>query len=261
MHELPIIEAFGLHFDISTILMLIVTCTIVFVLAKSSVRGISVLHPGKLQNFMEWVVEFVQNLIGSTMDLKKGRAFLSLGLTLIMFIFISNMLGLPFGVITEHDKPFSLFGQTIVSEADIHEAAEGGDGHGEIHLLWWKSPTADLSVSMGLALMVILLSHYLGLRKNTRSYLAHYFKPNIAFFPINVIEQFSKLLTLGMRLFGNIYAGEVMIATILMIGAFGIVPLIIWQSFSIFVGAIQAFIFTVLSMVYISQTLESQSDH
>jgi F-type H+-transporting ATPase subunit a len=79
--------------------------------------------------------------------------------------------------------------------------------------------------------------------------------------PLHLIEVVSKPLTLAFRLYGNIYAGEIMIGVILGAGWFGIFPLAIWQGFSVFVGAIQAFVFTMLTMVYISQTLIHEESH
>jgi len=253
MHELPIIELFGLRFDLSTLSMLLVTGVIVFVLAVAATRNLSVTNPGKLQNFMEWVVEFVRNIITGAMDWEKGKKFLSLGLTLIMFIFVANMLGLPFSIVTEHHEPFSLFGFEIVSQQVLEKH------HGEAHVLWWKSPTADASVTMGLALMVVVLTHYFGMTQNTRYYFKHYLEPYPVFLPLNLLKEAAKLLTLGMRLFGNIYAGEVMISTILLAGPWLIPLLSVWQGFSVFVGAIQAFIFTTLTMVYMAQQI--QHDH
>lgn len=269
MHEAPVIEVGGLHLDLSVILMLLVTCTIVFVVARLATRNLSVENPGKLQNFMEWAVEFVRNMISSTMDWKKGRPFLSLAMTMILFIFVANMLGLPFGVVTEYHDPAkaTIFGHEITSVTEVFEAAhaKGEEAHAEV--AWWKSPTADLSVTMGLALIVFLLSHGLGLFKNTKNYLKHYVQPYPFFLPINIIEQLSKLLTHGVRLYANIFAGEVLISTIMtlakasLIGAIFSVPLLMaWQGFSIFVGAIQAFVFVILMMVYISQNLESHDE-
>src|SRR4051794_38651453 len=105
MHEMPLIYVGGIPIDLSAVLMLVISSVIVFVLVMLSVRNLSVENPSKLQNFMEWVVEFVQGLISSAMDLKKGKPYISLGLTLILFIFVSNLLGLPFSVITEADGP------------------------------------------------------------------------------------------------------------------------------------------------------------
>lgn len=257
MHESPIIEVNGLRLDLSAILMITVTCIIVFVLARLAVANLSVSKPGKLQNFMEWAVEFVQGIIASNMDMKTGRKFLSLGMTFIMFIFVANMLGLPFGIVTEHDKPFAVFGHEVVSVTDTLEEAHGkGVEHPHAEVAWWKSPTADASVTMGLAVITIFLTHFLGIFTNTKSYFKHYFQPNFLFFPIHAIEQVANLLTLGLRLFGNIFAGEVLIAVLISAGWFGIPGLVVWQGFSIFVGSIQSFIFVMLTMVYLGQKLE-----
>jgi F-type H+-transporting ATPase subunit a len=251
MHELPIYTLFGLNFDLSSIIMITVSFVIVLLLALLGTRKLSVTNPSKMQNFVEWIVDFVRGLIASTMDMKQGSKFVMLGITLIMFIFVSNMLGLPFAIVTEHTEPSSVIS---ITEEKIEKAQERG--YEGAHVLWWKSPTADVSVAMGLAIMVIFLAHYLGLAKNTKHYLHHYIEPHPAFFPLNLIKEVSKLLTLGLRLFGNIYAGEVLIGVILMAGIAGIVPLIAWQGFSVFVGAIQAFVFTILTMVYIASNIQ-----
>jgi len=242
-HLVPIIEIFGIEFDLSAILMVIISSIIVFVLARLAVRNLSVENPGKLQNFLEWVVEFVQSIIGMATDFKKGRIYTGLGLALIMYIFVSNMLGLPFGIVTEGHEGQTVFGQELV----VKEA------HDHLAWLWWKSPTADAAMTMALALTVIGLSHIQGFRHNRKHYLKHYFEPWPFFLPINLIETAAKPLTLGLRLYGNIYAGEVMIGIILGMGWIGIPALMVWQGFSIFVGAIQAFVFTMLTMVYIGQ--------
>lgn len=272
MHEAPVIDLGGFRLDLSVLIMLIVTCAIVFVVAKLATRNLSVENPGKLQNFMEWAVEFVRNMISSTMDWKKGKPFLSLAMTMIMFIFVANMLGLPLGIVTEyHDtEKAKIFGQEITTVTSVlkeqHEKHPGEEAHAEV--AWWKSPTADLSVTMGLALLVFVLSHGLGLFKNTKSYLKHYVQPYPFFLPINIIEQLSKLLTHGVRLFANIFAGEVLIGTIMtlakasVVGAIFSIPLLmVWDGFSIFVGAIQSFVFVILMMVYIGQSIESHDEH
>jgi F-type H+-transporting ATPase subunit a len=249
-HIAPVVHIGGIKFDLAAILMIVLTSLIVMILASLSVRKLSVDKPGKLQNFMEWVVEFVSNIIGMATDFKKGRVYIGLGLTLIIYIFIGNILGLPFGIVTEAHGPVSIFGLNLDMQG--HEAA---------HFSWWKSPTADANVTLALALTVIGLSHVQGIRHNRKHYLKHYFQPWPVFFPINVIETLSKPLTLGLRLYGNIFAGEVMIGVILKLGIVGIPALILWQGFSTFVGAIQAFVFTMLTMVYIGQASIHEEDH
>lgn len=230
-HQVPGVEWFGFHFDLSALLMIGVTSVLVLILAIAGTSKISVTNPSKLQNFMEWVVEFVEGIIGSTIGSKHGKPFIALGLTLIMYIFIGNMLGLPFSVVTSD------------------------------HVSWWKSPTADIAVTAALTVIVIALSHFLGITRNTKHYFAHYFEYKGVMLPLHLIEVVSKPLTLAFRLYGNIYAGEIMIGVILGAGWYGIFPLAIWQGFSVFVGAIQAFVFTMLTMVYISQTLIHEESH
>jgi len=263
MHLFPVVEIMGLPFDLSSILAILVSCLIVFVLARTAVSNLSVTHPSKMQNFMEWVIEFVHNTVASTMPLEKAKRYVSLGLTLIMFIFVSNLLGLPFGLVWEvpedHHGAVTVFGLEILSEealAAMHAA------HEHAAFAFWKSPTADIAVTAGLAITVIFLVHYLGLRDNAKHYLKHYFEPFPIFFPLNILKELAKPLTLALRLYANIFAGEVLISTILMMGWIGIPLMAVWQGFSIFVGAIQAFLFTILTMVYISQaTVHDESAH
>ncbi|MBO9600497.1 MAG: F0F1 ATP synthase subunit A [Cohnella sp.] len=252
-HLAPKIEVGGIEFDLAAIMMVVISSLIVFILARLAVRNLSVENPGKLQNFLEWVVEFVQGIIGQSMDSKKGRPYLALGLTLILYIFVSNMLGLPFSIITEaHGNHIpTVFGHELIVKGE----------HEHLAWTWWKSPTADASMTMALALIVIVLSHVQGIRLNAKHYFKHYMQPNIVFLPIHLIEVVAKPLTLGLRLFGNIFAGEVMIGVILGMGWVGIPAMLVWQGFSIFVGAIQSFVFTMLTMVYISQSIVHEEDH
>ncbi|WP_127534253.1 F0F1 ATP synthase subunit A [Paenibacillus kobensis] len=250
-HISPVVHKWGLDFDFAAITMILVTSIIVLVLALLAVRGASVDKPTKMQNFLEWVIEFVINIIGTTMDVKKGRPYLILGLSLIMYIFVGNMLGLPFGIVTEAHHGATLFGL----ELDLK-------GEEEAHLAWWKSPTADVAVTAALTIIVVLLTHIEGMRRNTKHYFKHYFEPYIPFLPLNLIKEVSKPLSLALRLYGNIFAGEVMIGVIVSgLGWVGIIPLVVWQGFSVFVGAIQAFVFVMLTMVYMSQSIIHEEKH
>ncbi len=231
-HGEPTGEIFGLTYNLSNILMITVSCVIVFLIAVLCTRRLQ-MKPTGAQNFMEWVVDFVRGIINSTLDWKNGARFHLLALTLIMYIFVSNMLGLPFAIVVNDD-------------------------------LWWKSPTADPVVTITLSVMIIAMSHYYGVKLNgTKKYLLGFTKPVKFMTPIKLIEEFSNTLTLGLRLYGNIYAGEVLLTLLIGLGTGGLIggifalPLTMaWQGFSIFIGAIQAYIFTMLSMVYISQKVK-----
>lgn len=242
-HGAPVREFLGLTFNLSNVLMITVASLIVFLIAFLSTRNLQMKPTGR-QNFIEWIVDFVRNIIGSTMDMQTGARFVTLGMTLLMYVFISNMLGLPFAVIVDHD-------------------------------LWWKSPTADPAITLTLAVMVVSLTHYYGIKmKGARAYGKEFFRPMSFMFPLKIIEEFSNTLTLGLRLYGNIFAGEILLGLLatlavsgyessLFSGVFGTiaaaVPMLIWQAFSIFIGAIQAFVFTMLTMVYMAHKVSQ--DH
>ncbi|CAM3604996.1 F0F1 ATP synthase subunit A [Aeromicrobium ponti] len=228
-HEAPIVEFLGLNFNLSNVLMITVASAVVFIIALLSTRQLA-MKPAGMQNFFEWIMDFVKNIINSTMDWKTGGRFHILGLTLIMYIFISNMLGLPFAIVYDNT-------------------------------LWWKSPTADPVITLTLAAMVVGLSHYYGVKlKGVGEYGREFFRPMPFLFPLKIIEEFANTLTLGLRLYGNIYAGEILLT--LLVGGLAhagvggmlaaILPTIVWQGFSIFVGSIQAFIFCMLTMVYMA---------
>ncbi|MER2088891.1 MAG: F0F1 ATP synthase subunit A [Sporosarcina sp.] len=234
-HENPTVEWLGLTFNLSNVLMLFITCLIVFLIAFVSTRRMQ-LKPTGMQNFMEWIMDFVKGIIKNNMDWKTGGRFHVLGITLLMFVFVANVLGLPFAITWDHK-------------------------------LWWKSPTADPTITLTLAAMVVILTHYYGIKLlGLKEYGSGYLKPMPFLFPLKIIEEFANTLTLGLRLYGNIYAGEVLIGLIASLGAgsiFGfagaLVPALAWQGFSLFIGAIQAFIFVMLSMVYMAHKVNT--DH
>ncbi|MGS3837297.1 F0F1 ATP synthase subunit A [Staphylococcus pseudintermedius] len=231
-HKHPVVTwhflGVDINFNLSTIMMLLVTAVIVFVIAVLCTRNLQK-RPKGAQNFIEWVFDFVRGIIESNMAWSKGGQFHFLAVTLMLFIFVANMLGLPLQFVNGHT-------------------------------LWWKSPTADAHVTLTLATMMVLLTHYYGVKmRGPKAYLKGYSKPYLALLPINVFEEFASTLTLGLRLYGNIYAGEILLGLLSKVTlkvAFGFIigipGLIIWQGFSIFVGSIQAYIFIMLSMVYMS---------
>lgn len=227
-HEAPVVPFLGLNFNLSNVLMITIASLIVFLIAVLAARTLA-MKPTGMQNFFEWIIDFVRNIIGSTMDWQTGGRFLVLGITLLMYIFVSNMLGLPFAIVFGHE-------------------------------LWWKSPTADPTITLTLAVLVIALTHYYGIKmKGLSEYGKDFFKPMSFMFPLKIIEEFANTLTLGLRLYGNIFAGEILLGLLAGLGSSGVfgalgaaIPMLAWQGFSVFVGAIQAFIFTMLTMVYMA---------
>src|SRR5690606_8010484 len=183
-HGAPIVhDVFGiswLDFNLSNVFMIIVTSLIVFILSVLGARKLQ-MKPTGAQNVMEWILDFVKGIVNDTMDWKTGKLFLPLALTLFSYILVGNMLGVMTNGIYDHN-------------------------------VWWKSPTADPALTLTLAAMVIVLSHFYGIKlRGGKEYIKDYFRPLPFLFPIKIIEEFANTLTLGLRLFGNLYAGEVLL--------------------------------------------------
>lgn len=122
----------------------------------------------------------------------------------------------------------------------------------------FTSPTNDLNTTLGLALMVIVLVHLIGImNKGIMGHLKHFIEPNLIFLPINIIEEIAKPVTLSFRLFGNIMAGEILLVVLGMLVPYFVPTL--WLAFSVVVGIIQAFIFTMLAMAYLSNSLKEHN--
>lgn len=244
------IAGFPIVFDVTIIITTTITCIIVFLLAYLATRKLSMVPKG-IQNVIEMIMEFTQGIVRSNLDAETRGKFYGFAFTLFMFIFIANQLGLMFNVITEHqvDIPF----------LNIESAGDHG-AEGEHHAYaWWKSPTADINVALSMALAITICAHILGIRKSSKGYVKHYFSPSIFMFPMHIVDELAKPMTHGMRLWANIFAGEILIAVLLQ-GSVLLAPaLSIWLGYSFFVGTVQAFVFTVLAMVYFAQKLST--DH
>ena len=99
--------------------------------------------------------------------------------------------------------------------------------------------------------------HFVALRnQGLKKHVKHYFQPFAVFFVINLLEEFTKPITLAFRLFGNILAGEILMEVLYKLVPVG-VP-IIWLIFSLVIGLIQAFIFTILTTSYLADSLREE---
>ncbi|MBQ7498857.1 MAG: F0F1 ATP synthase subunit A [Selenomonas sp.] len=223
MHEIGVREVVqwaGMTFNWETLCMTWLTMAIVLIIAFLAVRNLS-LVPSGWQNVIEMVVEGLQAQMKGTMG--KGGMFLApFIISLFMFLLVSNWLGLIPGM---------------------------------------ASPTNDLNTTLGLALLVIVMVHVLGVARKGGHYIGHFFKPTPVFVIINAIEEIAKPITLSFRLFGNILAGEILIIILLKLMPIWMpVPSVIWLAFSIFIGAVQAFIFTMLSMAYFANAVKEDEE-
>ena len=215
MHEIGVREVVhyaGLTFNWETLCMTWLTMAVVILIAWLATRNLKMV-PSGWQNVVEIIVSGLEAQIDSMMG-KRGRFLAPFIVSLFMFLLVSNWLGL-------------------------------------IPAL--SSPTNDLNTTLGLALLVVVMIHGIGIYMKGGHYLAHFFKPMPVFIIINLIEEVAKPVTLAFRLFGNILAGEILIIILLkLIPIWMPIPSVLWLAFSIFVGGVQAFIFTMLSMAYLA---------
>lgn len=217
----------GTHllFNPKTLIMTWITMVLVALFGIAATRSMNMRKPKGAQNILETLWEFIRGLVNDNMDPKKGAALLSIVVTYFIFILFSNLIGLV---------------PTL------------------------SSPTADYNTTLGLALCTFVIIYIFGIRYKGLSYFKHYIQPFVFFLPIVIIEDFAKPITLTFRLYGNIYGGEVLIAVLLgLLGGWthvfgGFIASVVWLAFSIFVGFIQAFIFTMLSIAYVGQAV---ADH
>jgi len=177
------------------------------------------------QNFIEFVLEFIRDIAKTQIEHDSLKWVPFIG-TLFLFIFVSNWSGalVPWKII---------------------ELPNGELG----------APTNDINTTVALALLTSVAYFYAGLTKKGLNYFVRYVQPTPILFPINVLEDFTKPLSLSFRLFGNILADELVVAVLITLVPLVIpIPLIF---LGLFTSAIQALIFATLAGAYIGEALET----
>ncbi len=180
------------------------------------------LQPSGLQNLWELIVELWVGVSEQTMGRRRARLFMPLVATSFLFILFSNWFGtLPIGYFT------------IVNP------------EGQVVPIF-RSADSDLNVTAAMAIMMILLAEVLELYSlGPLGYIKGLIIPN----PLRWLEIFTRPLSLAFRLFGNIFAGEVLLATMLSVAPY---VMFVFIGLELFVGLIQALIFSMLSLVFLS---------
>ena len=116
-----------------------------------------------------------------------------------------------------------------------------------------EEPTKDLNTPLSLGIMGFVLAHFAGIKtKGFKEYSKEYFQPIFFMMPLNVIGELAKVVSISFRLFGNIMGGSIIILVVSHLTYSIVLPPLLNAFFGLFVGAIQAFVFTMLTLVYIS---------
>ncbi|MCU1495481.1 MAG: synthase subcomplex subunit [Acidimicrobiaceae bacterium] len=218
----------GLTINVDDVLSTVVAGVILIGLGLAVRAKVTSGVPGKLQLAFETIVGGVDRQVESSMG-EAGKSIVPLAVTLFLFILIANSLEL---IPTGHNPQYL------------------------------PPPTSDVNFPAAMAVFVILLVHATWIRRQgLKNYLAHYFRPFPALFPINVIEELTKPITLTLRLFGNIFSGGLMlvlIADLLPAKLIAPIPIldVVWKIFDgLFVGPVQAFIFALLTILYFESAI------
>lgn len=116
-----------------------------------------------------------------------------------------------------------------------------------------EEPTKDLNTPLALGLMGFVVAHYAGIKsKGFKAYSREYFQPMFFMMPLNLIGELAKIVSISFRLFGNIMGGSIIILVVSHLTYSLVLPPLLNAFFGLFVGTIQAFVFTMLTVVYIS---------
>jgi F-type H+-transporting ATPase subunit a len=116
-----------------------------------------------------------------------------------------------------------------------------------------EEPTRDLNTPLGLGIMGFVIAHFAGIKsKGLKDYAREYFQPVFFMMPLNVIGELAKVVSVSFRLFGNIMGGSIIILVVSYLTYSIVLPPVLNAFFGLFVGTIQAFVFTMLTLVYIS---------
>jgi F-type H+-transporting ATPase subunit a len=222
------VTAGGLTFNLDTLwetgVAMLVVIALGLLVSRRATSGV----PGKLQLMWEMAVEAINRQLEGSVG-PRGRSIVPLALALFVFILVANWL------------------TTFEIGAKIDPLGP---------------PTADINLTLALAIVVIIPVHIASIRsRGLKGYVKHYFSPYPFLFPINLVEEIAKPITLALRLFGNLLSSVLMIALLAALAAWTIahIPIgdvatflleAVWKLFDLLIGAIQAFIFALLTILY-----------
>lgn len=212
-------EIGGLTFNVDTILGTLVAGAILIAMGLVMRGRLNARKPTGLQLFFETVTGWVERQVEETMGIRTAPFVVPLATTLFTFILIANWLAL---IPTGH------------------------------HPEYMPPPASDVNLTYALALLVIVWMYVTGIRnRGFRNYFHHLTQPYKLMFPINLVEEIARPITLALRLFGNVFSGVIMVSLIALFPAYILwAPEIIWKLFEMFIGLIQAFIFALLTILY-----------
>jgi F-type H+-transporting ATPase subunit a len=224
------------------------------------------LVPRGFQNLVEVVVEGFYNF-ALGIDRRNVSKFFPLPATIFIFFLVANMLGLIPGVgsigICVPAAPEAAAAPAAASSS-VLSGLPGYCGAGNILIPWLRAPAADLNVTFAFALVAVFMIEFFGVQALGLSYFTRFFNLRegaLGFFVslIELISEISRIISFAFRIFGNIFGGEVIL--IVMSFLLGYVLPLPFYGFELFVAFIQAVIFAVLTLVFMSIAVVAHGGH
>jgi len=220
----------------SMLTMFIVMALILIVF--SSIARKAQLVPGRGQGVLESIAEFLLGLVEGTAGKRVGRRIFPLIGALFIFILFANYSGLFPGVGT----------------IGTYHTEEGE----KVLKPFLRSPNADLNMTLALALITFTVVQIAGVRANGVVGRIKHMADPWWIFPLEVIQEFARIISLSFRLFGNVFAGEILLAVMYAIAnavKFAVIPIlfpVVFLALELLFGTIQALVFALLTLIYIS---------
>jgi len=206
------VAGYRLVFNSETLIMSWVVMGALIVFGVLSTRKLSFI-PGTAQTLGEVMVTAFEGLVNDALD-ERNRKYFPLVISVFMFVWLSNILGIFPGL---------------------------------------SEPTKDLNTTLGFGILGFIIAHYAGIRtKGFKKYALEYVQPMFFMAPLNIIGELSKVVSISFRLYGNIMGGFIIIMVVSDLVYSLVLPPFLNAFFGLFVGTIQAFVFTMLTLVYIS---------
>ena len=257
----PPLRMLGMTFSHHTVVWCALVALAVWFCTWLAARGFSKERPGKAQVVLEVLLNAFLDLLASSIGKNRGPQFLSAILALFLFLWTGNMLGLiPVPQMTFGGESFDDYDGNGVYSAGEPFVDANGDG---VHNPGFTIPAAvelptNLNVPLALALLFISFigQGYAIKYHGVGGYLLSYFSPGgvvgVIMMPMNVISKIAEHVSISFRLFGNLYGGAVIFSVVAGLLCYFAFPIPMLAYFGVFAGTVQAFVFTMLSLTYIS---------
>jgi F-type H+-transporting ATPase subunit a len=230
--------------------------------------------PGRAQGLSEMIVEFLLGLVEGTAGKRVGRRIFPLVGALFIFILFANYSGLLPGigtigykkeVTTAEGESATADVASIGAVADRNAVARADDTTEEKLVPFFRSPNADLNMTLALALITFTVVQIAGVRAHGVVGRIKHMADPWWIFPLEVVQEFARIISLSFRLFGNVFAGEILLALTYAIARairLAVIPFLFPVAFlflEVLFGTIQALVFALLTLIYI--TLATAGGH